>query len=451
MELQAVDADRNDRGIGPVGDHAGAVVDLHQRSGQGNAAFRKHRQTAAAAHRFDHGANRHRTAGIDREDVDHVFQEPESPGLLGVDREHQVAGQEGRHQAAVEERLMIDDQDGSFAGLGEIVQSGDSGFVEQPEIPPEQRPEGGLRQQADDPQCDGQVDHRGNPQHVWRRYPGGGEGSDEAGTQHHQHGVDDVVRRNRAGAVRRRRPLLHDGVERHRVEAAACRQQQQVGQHAPTGRRLQDSGDGRQMQAGSMNDRCGEVPGEQGYPDRGKRNQMGADLAVQQTRAQHGADSDADREHGQQQGDHLTLGTQRVAGDGGEFGQQGGADRPKPAQAQDRQPDRAVAGGLTGDRRGFAQHVPADVQGAVGRGGGRNSECGSQAEQRDGDAGDGHDRWAVVKQSQCAAGHGAGENGEEGGGLDHAVAGDQFTVAQVVRQDAVFQRPEHGGLHPEAE
>ena len=36
-------------------------------------------------------------------------------------------------------------------------------------------------------------------------------------------------------------------------------------------------------------------------------------------------------------------------------------------------------------------------------------------------------------------------------GLDQAVAGDQFVVAQMVRQDAVFQRSEHRRLHAQAE
>jgi hypothetical protein len=45
--LRALDADRNNDGIGLVGDHRGAVIDLHQRAGERDAAFREdhHRLT----------------------------------------------------------------------------------------------------------------------------------------------------------------------------------------------------------------------------------------------------------------------------------------------------------------------------------------------------------------------------------------------------------------------
>ncbi len=135
----------------------------------------------------------------------------------------------------------------------------------------------------------------------------------------------------------------------------------------------------------------------------------------------------------------------------GNSDEQRGADRPEPAQAEDRQPDRAVGGRLAGHGDRLAQDVPADAQGSVGRRRRGDAERGGQAEQRDAEAGPADDGRPGVQQHQRTARHGSGQDGEEGRGLDQAVARDEFVVAQMVRQDAVFQRPEHRRLHAEAE
>ncbi len=56
---------------------------------------------------------------------------------------------------------------------------------------------------------------------------------------------------------------------------------------------------------------------------------------------------------------------------------------------------------------------------------------------------------AVRQQHQCAARDGAADDRQECRRLDHAVAGDQFVLGQMFRQQAVFHRPEQRGLHAE--
>ena len=73
-----------------------------------------------------------------------------------------------------------------------------------------------------------------------------------------------------------------------------------------------------------------------------------------------------------------------------------------------------------------------------------------QPEQRQRDAGGADPGGAVRQQHECAAGDGAADDGQESRRLDHAVAGDQFVLGEMLRQQAVFHRAEQRGLHAEA-
>ena len=61
------------------------------------------------------------------------------------------------------------------------------------------------------------------------------------------------------------------------------------------------------------------------------------------------------------------------------------------------------------------------------------------------------DQRAVVDQHDAAAEDGAEQNREERAGLDERVAGDELVVAQVLRQQRVLDRAEHGRVRAEAE
>ena len=120
-------------------------------------------------------------------------------------------------------------------------------------------------------------------------------------------------------------------------------------------------------------------------------------------------------------------------------------DRPRT-----REPDRA-------DRRGMAHHAPGlgeqvrrDAQRWIGGRRGGDPDRREQPEQRECDAGGADPGGAVRQQHQGAAGDGAADDRQEGRRLDHAVAGDQFVLGEMLRQQAVFHRTEQRRLHAEA-
>jgi hypothetical protein len=124
--LGAIEPHRDDRRVGLVGDHAGAVEHLHQRAGHGDAAFGEDHQRAPLAHRLDHGLGRHRVGRIDRKRMEQAEEGLDPPALrdVGIDREGRLAAQEGAEQQAVEEAQMIDHHDGALAGLRHMLDAG---------------------------------------------------------------------------------------------------------------------------------------------------------------------------------------------------------------------------------------------------------------------------------------------------------------------------------------
>ncbi len=123
--LQALDAHRHDLGIGLVGDHGGAVVDLHQAAGDGDAPFRKDDQRVAGLDRVDQGANRHRLQRIERHRVGELHERPHPPQLgdADIDGEDRLAVAQRQRQAGVEEAHVVERDDDVGAGLGEIVEA----------------------------------------------------------------------------------------------------------------------------------------------------------------------------------------------------------------------------------------------------------------------------------------------------------------------------------------
>ena len=87
---------------GFVGDHAGPSVDLHQRAGDGDAAFREDHAMPARTHHLDQRSS----AAIGRSDrwegIDQDERRAHPPGLgdMGIDGEGRAARQEARDQTA---------------------------------------------------------------------------------------------------------------------------------------------------------------------------------------------------------------------------------------------------------------------------------------------------------------------------------------------------------------
>ena len=79
--LEALDAHRHDLGVGLVGDHGGAVIDLHQAAGDGDAALREDDQRLAGLDRVDQRARRHRLHRVERHRVGQLQERLHPPAL----------------------------------------------------------------------------------------------------------------------------------------------------------------------------------------------------------------------------------------------------------------------------------------------------------------------------------------------------------------------------------
>ena len=108
-----VDPHRHDHGAGLVGDQAGAVVDLHQAAGDGDAAFGEDDQRLAALDGVDQRARRHRLGRIERHGAGEL-QERLHPPALGdavVDGEDRLLVEQRQRERGVEEAHVVERDD----------------------------------------------------------------------------------------------------------------------------------------------------------------------------------------------------------------------------------------------------------------------------------------------------------------------------------------------------
>ena len=276
------------------------------------------------------------------------------------------------------------------------------------------------------------------------------QGGGNRGDRHRQ-GVDDVVGRDHARAVRRFAFVLQDRVERHREETAGHRHANEVHDNPPASGRAQEDGYGRQLRdCRAANARCVEVPGEEGHRGGGDGHEARADFAVQEPLGQDRSEADTDREERQHHRHDLLVRGEHVLGKGGESRDHGGAKQPEPGHREDRQkqgwPRRHVAD--DGDR--VSQQAWARSIGC-GWGSRGNLTRGQPAQYRTDNAEAADDERALGEEDHTAAEDGAEQDGQECAGLDEGVARDQFVVAQVLRQQGVLDGAEHGRVGAEAE
>ena len=87
--LGPIDAHGNNHGIGLVGDHGGAIVDLHQAASGGETALGENHQRLAIFNRLDQLARAERLSRIDGVRVDELQERLHPPiaGHVGVDGE----------------------------------------------------------------------------------------------------------------------------------------------------------------------------------------------------------------------------------------------------------------------------------------------------------------------------------------------------------------------------
>ncbi|MCY1226958.1 hypothetical protein D9M72_392110 [compost metagenome] len=272
----------------------------------------------------------------------------------------------------------------------------------------------------------------------------------------HEEAVQDVVGGDDARAVRGRAAALDQRVQRHAVEAAEHRQQEQVGQHAPVPRLGQEAADagerGRRLPvAGKV-----QVDGEHRHADRAERHQPDLDMAPGQPLAQQRAGADAQRKHRQQQRDHVLVAAQHILGIAEEGGQESRAEEPQPRNPEQAQKYRAIAARQHQVAPGLGNRVPVDAQVRLRRrrhrdparhhapGHGDRHAHGADIERP-------HHRAALLQSRQLAADQRADQDCDEGAHFHHAIAADQFAFIQVLRQVGKLDRPEQRGMQPHQE
>ena len=275
---------------------------------------------------------------------------------------------------------------------------------------------------------------------------GGGNRGDR-----HREGVDDVVGRDHARAVRRFAFVLQDRVERHREETACHRHPDEIHDNPPASGRAQEEGYGRQLRdCRAANARRVEVPGEERHRGGGDGHEARADFAVQEPLGQNRSEADADREERQHHRHDLLVRDEHVLGKGRQSRDHGGAEQPEPGHREDRQ------------QQGWARrHVPDDGDRVREQAGVRSIACGwwsrgdltrrQPAQHRTDNAAAADDERALGEENHTSAEDGAEQDGQERTGLDEGVARDQFVVAQVLRQQGVLDWAEDGRVGAEAE
>ena len=99
--FEPLEADRHHHRVGLVGDQPGAVIDLHQAAGDGDAAFRKDDQRVAVLHRVDQRARRHRLGRIERHRAGQLQERLDPPALRDavIDGEHRFLLENGQRHA----------------------------------------------------------------------------------------------------------------------------------------------------------------------------------------------------------------------------------------------------------------------------------------------------------------------------------------------------------------
>ena len=368
-------------------------------------------------------------------------------GDIGIDREDHVPRRERGDQGGVEKRLMIGDHHRALAGLLQILQTGDLDPIEHLQQPGDKALGQRAGQQPGDVDRHRQVDQADRQEHLRDAQAQGQQQRGGDGRDHHEQRVDDVVGGDIAGAVRVLAALLEQCVQRHDIDATGGGDQADVDQDAPTGKLVQkDRQAGRparqSVAAGEIqvDDEHRHAQGTQGHEGR-------VDLALEHAVAQQRTERHANGEGHQKQGRQVLVAAQHVLGEGCDLGQERRTDQPEPGDRQDGQEDIAALGGITQHLPGRGERVVVHLQIRRRRAGGRDEARRHPADHRNGEDRRRDQVNAPIVQDQLA-GHGAQQDRDEGPRLHPGVTGDQLVATQLLRQDAVLDRAEVGGLGP---
>ena len=150
--LGAVDPHGKHFGLGHLGNRSRPLIDLHERPGDGQAAFREDHHPVALFQFIDQGAERHRIRRVDGNHVEEIEGQPCPPVFrhMGVDGEAGALGQERREQRAIEQRGMVGDDHRLSSSSVEVFETLHFDPVEHAEQPLGDACHEFLRQQAAD-------------------------------------------------------------------------------------------------------------------------------------------------------------------------------------------------------------------------------------------------------------------------------------------------------------
>ena len=307
-----------------------------------------------------------------------------------------------------------------------------------------------LRHQAVDVRRHGDIEQRRGQKELRNRQPQREQRHGNDGGNHHEQGVENIVGGDDARLVAFLAARLDEGVERHDVEAAKQPQQGDVQQHAPvrglpecTQKIISAVGKpGGQAGCVGIQARPVEVDAENRQADSAERHQADFHLAAGEFFAQQRTDADAEREHRQEQDENAFIAVQHVFGEGGKLRQNRCPVKPEPRSPEQRQPDGAVTVRKFQVAPGFTHRIPVDAQ--LGVGGWRMRHAAADPVPRNGHGDNRRRRQqrAVIGHRQPGAENLAGQDGDERAHFDHAVAADQFFLAQMLRQVGVLNRAE---------
>ena len=230
MRSRPVDSNRHDGNAGLVGDEPGAVVDLHQASGAGDAPLGEDHQRLPAAHGVDQRPRGQRLRGIDRQRLGELEEGLDPPARRdgGVDGEDRLLVEQRQGEAGVEQADVVQRDDGVRPRLGEIVEPRHVHPVEAAQDHRQEVAEAAGRQGAEDPPGREEVRQAQHAEELGCGQAGElqGEGGERA--RHHEAGRQDVDGPDVARPVLGGAPHLDGGEDRHDEQPARDGDHEQV-------------------------------------------------------------------------------------------------------------------------------------------------------------------------------------------------------------------------------
>ncbi len=240
-----------------------------------------------------------------------------------------------------------------------------------------------------------------------------------------------------------RRPGLRRREARHRQHAAGERQPREIEAGAPGNGRAEKLRQAFRFRRGRQSVHApGEIGGEQSHHQGGDGRGKKHDPAAAQEGAERRAERHGDGESREIEADRHFLAAEQHFHQRRQQRKRDGADHPEHAHHDAGAPELFITPEIGQQFAGGTDDIGFDRQVRRGLAARRNEAARAIAGRRDDDHGEGEMRGISPLPRGEAAGQRAEQDGDEGRPFDQGVAGGQFVAAQMVGQDAVFDRAE---------